>query len=186
MRYFFGLIALTLALLSVTHSGAGEAGGLRPGFGHPRPGFGHPPKAKCRTCESAKELRTQTDFLVPDHGIIFDFSNGVFWRNSRLLVVDLDGAEAVTYRMPPEADHPTKLVVSGRRAIPNEELSELVRMAGMVWNPPISEKLEPPHTDTFQELDVVDGPIVGKWLEMGGGALWFVKLREHLSALVVW
>jgi hypothetical protein len=148
----------------------------------PLPGFGHP--SKCRTCVSAKDIRAQTGFFVPQHGIVFDFDNGIFWRNSRILVVDFDAAEAVTYRMPPEPDHPTTLVVSGRRTISQAQLVELMKSATTVWNPPIPTKLEPGLTDTFQELDVIDDSTMGRWLEIGGGAPWFVKFRDELTKLV--
>jgi hypothetical protein len=149
----------------------------------PLAGFGAP-KSKCRTCESSKDFRANFSFPIPAHAIVFDFSNGVFWKNSRLLVVDLDGAEAITYRYPPEADRPTNLEIAGRRSIPADQIRELIGKANVVWNPPIPKQLGQMRTDTFQTLYVIDGSVLGKWLEMGGGAKWFVELREELSGLL--
>ena len=99
-------------------------------------------------------------------------------------MVDLDRAEAITYRYPPEADQPTKLEIAGRRSISAEQIRELIGRTNVVWNPPIPKHLGQMRTDTFQTLYVLDDAVLGKWLEVGGGAKWFVGLREELSGLL--
>lgn len=164
------IIALGLALL--TGLSAARAADPSADFGVHR--------SECRLCVPSDGFRRRADFPVPRRAIIFDFSNGVFWKNSRLLVVDVDREEAATYRFPPNADHPTRLELLERRSMPGE----LIRMANVTWNPPRATAMEPMRTDTFQTLYVVDGSIMAESLEVGGGAPWFTELRDQLGKLV--
>jgi hypothetical protein len=162
-------------LLAPMAFGAQKAGPLE--------GYGAP-KSKCRTCERSADLRASVPFALPEHAIVFDVSNGVFWMSSRLLVVDLDRAEAITYRYPQDAERPTALEIAGRRGLSDDQIRELTAKAKLVWNPPPPKKLGTIHSDTFQTLYVLDGAVLGKWLELGGGDDWFVDLRESLSKLL--
>jgi hypothetical protein len=132
-----------------------------PALAEELPQFGLADQTKCRVCEPALNLTKSVSVPMPEHAIVLDFGNGVFWRNDRLVVVDLDRAEARTYRFPAEEQQPTKLVLVGMKSLTPDVMRDLVRKANLVWNPPPLEGPPPlPVPDVFETVYVVNGPVM--------------------------
>jgi hypothetical protein len=138
------------------------------------------PGAKCPACEASQSLHQSFSVPIPEHAIVLDSGNGVFWQNSRLIVVDLDAGETRTYQFPRDKDGPTALRLGARQSLAPEKLQDLVAKANNVWNPPASKppKVIMMRTDIFETLYVVNGARMARWTSIPGDPAWYAALTE--------
>jgi hypothetical protein len=147
----------------------------------PLEGFGLTSHGRCRLCEPSLNLKKNVTVAIPEHAIVLDFGNGAFWRNDPLVVVDLDQAEARTYRFPPEEQQPTKLTLVGTKAISSDVMRNLISKANVIWAPPPLQGPPRLHvTDVFETVYVVNGPVMASWLGGSDDPAWFVVLKEAI------
>lgn len=160
----FGLVAACLTI-------DGTANGRAPG--HER---------KCSQCESSTELRQSVGIPLPANALVYDFGNGPFWRNSYLVVIDLDRGEALTYRNPPDKETPSSLQLAGQERISPRDLDALRAMARVAWNPPVERpvKAVPAPTDMFETIYVLRGPTMARAVSLGNGPRWFAELLDKI------
>lgn len=145
--------------------------------------FGPPSPTRCRVCESSSRLTGSLSVKIPAHAIVLDFGNGIFWRNSRLVVVDLDRAEAQTYRFEPKASRPTTLALLGTRALTQAVIRDLVRKTRLIWSPPLLRTPPMPIPDVFETVYVVDGPVMAQWMGGENDPGWYSALKNAIRAI---
>jgi hypothetical protein len=129
-------------------------------------------------------LATIVGVAIPAHGILLDLGNGVFWRNERVIVVDLDAAQARTYRFAAKDQEPTKLVLVGTNALSADKVQDLIRKANLVWSPPPPDGPPPrPVPDVFETLFVVNGPTTARWQGGPNDPEWIATLKKAIRAV---
>lgn len=151
-----------------------------PALSDPLPGFGAPSKTPCWRCETSGTLRQKAAIPLPEHAIYLDFGNGVFWKNSQTILVDLDSAEVSVYRFPPDQDRPTKLQLVGKTALSPERVSDLLQKAAAIWNPPVPKLPPAMAPDVFETVYVVDGPTMASWMRGTANPAWYVALADAI------
>jgi hypothetical protein len=151
-----------------------------PALSDPLPGFGAPSDTPCWRCEPSGTLRLKTDIPLPEHAIFLDFETGELWKNSQTILVDLDSAEVLVYRFPPDQDRPTKLQLVSKNTLSPERLSDLLQKAAASWNPPVPKL--PPATipDISETVYVVDGSTMASWMRGTSSPVWYVALTEAI------
>lgn len=137
----------------------------------------------CARCEPSSKLRGAIDVRLPTNAIVYDFGNGPFWKNSYLLIIDLDAGEALTYRFPPDKPKPTTLQLAGKEKLAPHDLSVLREMAKTAWNPPRDKLPNSFPTDTFQTIYILRGANMVEAMSLGNGPSWFSLLLNKIDAV---
>ena len=170
---FAGALAASASLAAATHALSASL-----------EGFGPAGQAACRLCEASSNLREKVTGSIPQHAIVLDFGNGVFWRNNRLIVIDLDHAVARTYRFPPEDQSPTTLSLMASRSLSADVVRGLTDKANVIWSPPLRQGPPPlPVPDRFETVYVVNGPVMATWLGGSNDPSWAAALTDAIRAV---